>query len=379
MADLPALRLLAHFDTLPDPRDPRGKRHSLATLLTITLVAMICGCDEWTEIEAFGKIKKSLFQQVFKVAQRGIPSHDTFSRVFAALQPQAFQECFSNWTKSLAAVAEHIAIDGKTMRGSFDTFNERLGSHVVSAYASDESLVLAQIATAEKSNEITAIPQLLRLLELQNCTVTIDAMGTQTAIAEQIIQSQGNYVLAVKGNQPDLHEELRENFEKVGVQDDSVAVVTDDYGHGRLERRTYTLCPAKDYLTPQLIARWPQLKTIIMADNHTEFVNGRKEGQIRQERRFFITNLSLVDRKAITRSIRNHWSIENSLHYVLDVAFGEDDNRTRKGNAAVNQSVVRHFSLNLLKREKTAKVGIKTRRKMAGWDDKYLLKVLQGS
>lgn len=369
--------LLTHFEDLPDPRASKGIRHSLRTILTIAFVATICGADEWTEIEQFGKDKLSLFQNTFGVAHRGIPSHDTFGRFFAILQPSAFQECFLSWIKSITAIVGQIAIDGKTMRGSFDTFTERLSQHVVSAYGNESGLVLAQVATAEKSNEITAIPQLLSLLDLQGCLVTIDAMGAQRAIAQQIIDAKGDYLLAIKGNQGSLHEEIVENFEKVGVQDDSYEVEEINKDHGRLEKRHYITCPAKDYLTADQLKKWPALKTIVMTDNHTDFVTGKKAGQSRgRERRFFITSIPANEITKIKASIRNHWRIENSLHYILDVAFGEDYNRTRKGNAAVNQSLIRHYALNLLKRETSAKVGIKAKRKKAGWSDQYLFKVL---
>lgn len=371
--------LFTHFEALSDPRSPKGVRHSLRTILTISFIATLCGADEWTEVEQFGKDKIRLFQDTFGVAQNGIPSHDTFGRFYALLKPAPFRECFMAWVKSMVKIVGQISIDGKTMRGSFDTFSERLSQHVVSAYGNESGMVIAQIATEEKSNEITAIPQLLALLDLKGCLVTIDAMGTQTAIAQQIVEEEADYLLAVKGNQPSLHEELIENFEKVGVQDDSFEVKEVNKDHGRVEQRHYTSCPAKDYLTQEQIDKWPGVKTIVMSDNHTDFVNGKKEGKSRgRERRFFITTIAADKIEMIKTGIRNHWAIENSLHYILDVAFREDYNRTRKGNAAVNQSMVRHFALNLLKRETEAKVGVKAKRKKAGWSDDYLFKVLAG-
>jgi predicted transposase YbfD/YdcC len=378
MANLIADSLLSSFHAMEDPRNPRGRIHSLPTILTIALVATICGCDEWTEIEAFGKAKERLFTQTFGVAHQGIPSHDTFGRVFALIKPQAFRECFAAWMKTLAKVSGQIAIDGKAMRGSFDTFAQQLNQHIVSAYASGPGMVLGQVPTDQKSNEITAIPQLLKLLDLESCIVTIDAMGTQTAIAQYIESNKGDYVLAVKGNQPTLDEEVRESFEKVGVKDDATVIEHTEADHGRLEKRRYTVCPVDGYLTPDLIAKWPGLSTMVMADSHTEFINGRRLGEERSDRRFFITSLAAKEAEAIASSIRGQWSIENSLHYTLDVAFREDYNRTRKGHAATNQAVVRHAALNLLKNEKTAKVGIKTKRKIAGWDDAYLFKLLRG-
>lgn len=371
--------LLHHFEDVPDPRSAKGVRHSLRTILTISFVATICGADEWTEIEQFGKEKLRLFQETFNVAQRGVPSHDTFGRLFSIIEPKAFQECFLAWMKSITEIGGQISIDGKTMRSSFDTFNERLSQHVVSAYGNDSGLVLAQTATAEKSNEIKAIPQLLSLLDLNGCLVTIDAMGTQTAIAQQIVDAKGGYLLAVKGNQGSLYEEIAETFEKVGVQGDSYEIKEVNKDHGRLEQRHYTTCPAQDYLTAGQLEKWPGLKTIVMTDNYTEFVTGKKAGQSRgRERRFFITTLDAAEIEKIKAAIRSHWAIENSLHYILDVAFGEDDNRTRKGNAAVNQNLVRHYALNLLKKETSTKVGIKAKRKKAGWNDEYLFKVLAG-
>lgn len=214
MSNLLADSLLAHFNDLEDPRHKKGKIHDLKTILTIALVAMICGCDEWTEIEQFGKLKKSLFVNIFGVARRGIPSHDTFDRLFAIIKLEPFQACFQKCMKALAQIVGQISIDGKALRGSHDSFSEQLHRYVVSAYANESGLVLAQVATDKKSNEITAIPQLLKLLDLEGCAVTMDAMGTQTAIVEQIVSAGADYVLALKGNQSELNKQVRENFEK---------------------------------------------------------------------------------------------------------------------------------------------------------------------
>jgi predicted transposase YbfD/YdcC len=368
--------LFNYFEDLKDPRSPYGKIHSLETILTIAILGMICGADEWVEIEEFGRAKESMLRQYFGVADRGIPSHDTFGRVFGALQPEAFQACFRSYTESLAEQATYLNIDGKTLRGSYDTYKGEDAKHIVSAWANESRLVLAQVVTDDKSNEITAIPELLGLLHLSGCIITIDAMGTQTAIAEQITEREADYVLALKGNQSGLHEQVQECFEKVGVQSAVQTLEQIDADHGRFEKRTYQVCPVQGYLTADLIDRWPQLKSMIMVNSQVELINGRKSGHQRNERRFFISSLEVDEHEKIARAIRGHWGIENSLHYVLDVAFGEDQNRTRINNAAVNQSVIRHFALNQLRQEASAKVGIKAKRKKAGWDERYLLKVL---
>lgn len=375
-AKTPSSILLSFINNIDDPRSRLGKLHSLETIITVALVAMICGADEWVEIEEFGNAKLDLFRDYFGVANNGIPSHDTFGRVFSLLDPQAFQLSFRSYTQQLSARAKTIAIDGKTMRGSHDTYHAKSSKHIVSAWANESRLVLAQVATTEKSNEITAIPELLGLLILDGCIVTIDAMGTQRSIAQAIIDKGADYVLAVKENQAELAEEVSENFEKVGVRNDVKIDQTVDGGHGRVEIRTYQVCTVTNYLTPQLIAKWAGLKTMIMVDSQVEFTNGRRQGEHRSERRFFISSLAANQVEDIAKAIRAHWGIENSLHYVLDVAFGEDHNRTRIGNSAVNQSVLRHYALNQLRQEKTAKVGVKAKRKKAGWDNQYLVKVL---
>lgn len=368
--------LLSFANDIDDPRSPLGKLHSLETIITVALVGILCGADEWVEIEEFGKAKLDFFQSYFGIASNGIPSHDTFGRVFGLLDPLAFQASFRAYTQQLSSRAKTIAIDGKTMRGSHDSYYHKSSKHIVSAWANESRLVLAQVATTEKSNEITAIPELLGLLQLDGCIITIDAMGTQKAIAQQITAGGADYVLAVKGNQAELSEEVSENFLKVGVKADVQLSETVDGGHGRVELRTYYVCPVRDYLTPQLIAQWPELKTMIMVDSQVEYTNGRRQGESRRERRFFISSVDSSQVELVGQAIRSHWGIENSLHYVLDVAFREDHNRTRIASSAINQSVLRHYALNQLRQEKSAKVGIKAKRKKAGWDNQYLVKVL---
>lgn len=368
--------LLSFANDIDDPRSPLGKLHSLETIITVALVGMICGADEWVEIEEFGNAKLDFFQSYFGIATNGIPSHDTFGRVFSLLNPAAFQASFRDYTHQLCERIETLNVDGKTLRGSHDTYQDKSSKHIVSAWASESRLVLAQVATNEKSNEITAIPELLGLLEIDGCLVTIDAMGTQRAIAQQIIDQQADYLLAVKGNQPDLLEEVSENFEKVGVHADVITTQTVDGGHGRVEIRIYQVCTVMDYLTPQLIEQWSGLKSMIMVDREVEFTNGRRQGETRKERCFFISSLAPEQAQRISQGIRSHWGVENGLHYVLDVAFQEDHNRSRIGNSAVNQSVLRHYALNQLRLEKSAKIGVKAKRKKAGWDNQYLLKVL---
>lgn len=365
----------SHFSELPDPRVPRGQRHSLSALLTIAICAVICGADSWTEVEQFGRAKKRWFQ-TFLDLPHGIASHDTFGRVFAALNPEAFDRCFRSWTKALAAHTggKLIAIDGKTLRRSFAHAWDKSAIHMVSAYACTNNLVFGQLATEAKSNEITAIPKLLELLDLTGSVVTIDAMGCQKEIARTIIQGGGDYLLALKDNQPTLHRKVRGLLDEailegfVGMTHDRFEET--DAGHGRIETRRVWCTPEVHWIKQH--KDWPGLRSVVVIESIRRV--GTEESS---ERRYYISSLDGSDAARVAALVRGHWGIENRLHWTLDMAFREDDCRVRTGHAAENFSRLRRIALNLLKCEKTLRVGLKAKRLRAGWDHDYLLAVLQ--
>lgn len=373
----PGSTIVEHFATLTDPRVERTKEHQLLAILTIALCAIISGADEWVAMEAYGNAKREWFD-TFLTLPSGIPSHDTFGRVFAALDPDQFQACFLAWVQSAVVLTDGavIACDGKTVRRSHDRGAGKAAVHMVSAWASANRLVLGQIAVDEKSNEITALPALLTLLMLKGCIVTIDAMGCQTAIARTIIDREADYVLALKENHDTLYHEVVHLFADAEATDfadyDHDAAQTVDGGHGRVEIRRYRTISdpvTLAHLDPD--GEWAGLRAIGMVE-----AERRLKGTVSRERRYYLT--SLVDAATFGRAVRGHWGIENGLHWVLDIAFREDESRARAGASAANLVVLRHIALNLLKKEQTAKVGIKNKRLKAGWDERYLLKVIAG-
>lgn len=371
-----ALNLIEqHFGRLKDFRDPRGLRHPLLEIITIGILAVICGADEFVEMEEFGKAKEP-FLRTFLKLPNGIPSHDTFGRVFSLLPPEEFRACFIAWVESLCSVSGDIVnIDGKALRRSFDTFSGKEMIYMVSAWANANNLVLGQVKVADKSNEITAIPKLLKLLNLTGCIITIDAMGTQKDIAKGIKDAKADYVLALKGNQGNLKEEVQEAFDKFDAKKQAVKDVNLQVGHGRIEKRVCYAVAAKNYLSPLELAKWEGLETIIKIEASVTYKNGKKAGQEDYQERFYISSL-VQDAARINYAIQSHWGIETKLHWVLDIAFREDDSRVRKGYADENFAIVRHIAINKLKNEKSLKRGVKAKRKKAGWDNQYLLKVL---
>ena len=373
MSEPISLSLFDSLEQVPDPRRERTKLHQLVDILIIAVCATICAAETWEEIEEFGRAKEGWFKK-FLALPNGIPSHDTFRRVFLLINPKKFQEAFLIWVRSVAQVTggEVIAIDGKQVRGA-RTPEGKEGLRMVSAWAAEQRLVLGQLKTTEKSNEITAIPLLLELLELRGCIVTVDAMGCQREIAAQIIKQEADYVLSLKGNQGSLHEEVVEYFawaSKTDLKDleyDSCQTLEKD--HGRIEERRCWVTEDTDWFTEK--AEWAGLRSFIMVEATREVL-----GQAATvERRYFISSLP-ADAKQALRAVRGHWQVENSLHWVLDVAFREDGCRTRTGNAPENLATLRHIAVNLLKQERGCKLGVKSKRLKAGWDESYMLKVL---
>lgn len=376
METTPLERLRHYFGQLPDPRAERAKRHDLLEILIIAVCGIICGADSWVDLEEFGKAKEEWFR-TFLELPNGIPSHDTFGRVFARLEPEPFERCFMAWAEGLreGVSGRMIALDGKTLRRSHDHAQGKGALHLVSAWATEHRLVLGQQKVAGHSNEITAIPQLLELLDLRGAIVTIDAMGTQKEIARQVTDRGADYVLALKANQGRLYEEVQECFtleEAVGFagtgHDHHETV---NGGHGRIEKRQYWSIWDPDHLAYLDGNReWAGLKSIAMVESQRQV-----GGEASLERRYYLSSLP-GDAQELGQAIRGHWGIENSLHWVLDVAFREDDSRARIGNAQENLALLRRIALNLLRREKSSKVGVKAKRLKSAWSEDYLLQVL---
>lgn len=366
--------LLRAFAQLEDPRMDRTKKHSLSDILTIAICAVICGADGWTEVQAFGEHKREWFSSFLKLPN-GIPSHDTFGRVFAMLQPEAFEQCFLEWINGLAVASEGrlIAIDGKTLRRSLDQANGKAAIHMVSAWCAANHMVLGQVATNEKSNEITAIPKLLELLDIHGAVVTIDAGGCHKKIAAQIVAQGGDYILQLKGNQGTLHDETVELFDNC-LRDDCHGIAyttaaTTDKGHGRIEQRRIWATQDVDWFAEK--NKWKGLRSLIRVEAKRT-INGQSSCQYH----YYITTLPAQDPKRLLAYVRGHWGVENGLHWCLDISFADDDRRIRTGHGAENFARLDRIALNLLKAQTKHKVGIKTKRKCCGWSHEYLGRVL---
>lgn len=375
MARCVSARLADHFSELSDPRR-REVKYPLMNVVTIAVCAVLCGADDFVAIAGFARARKEWFAKFLDLSA-GIPSHDRFNAIFAALKPAEFEKCLLSWITDLHEITggQIVAVDGKTLRRSFDAASSKSALHMVSAWAAGNQITLGQLAVDDKSNEITAIPKLLRILELTGCWVTIDAMGCQTEIAAQIVDQGADYVLAVKGNQPTLHEGIHAFFAE-HLEDDFARtkvrrVQTESQGHGRRETREYFVCPVPDDLPDG--KRWKGLKAIGLAITRCE-----RDGRESDEARYYILS-RYPSAKRFAAAVRGHWGIENRLHWQLDVTFGEDQSRLREGHAAENFSTLRRTALSLLKNETTMKVGVKNKRLAAGWDESYLEKVLFGS
>jgi len=366
-----------HFSDLTDPRIDRTKLHKLIDILVIAICAVIAGADNWEDVEEFGKARIEWFQ-TFLELPNGIPSHDTFTRVFARLDPEQFQACFLRWIAAVSEVmsGQVIAIDGKVLRRSQDRRNDKAAIDMVSAWATANRLVLGQVKVAEKSNEITAIPQLLEALEISGCIVTIDAMGCHPNIVEKVVDRGADYVLGLKENQGHLYEDTERLFSD--LEDSQYTAYrfeyekTVDKGHGRIEiRECWTISDPEILQHLRGFANWKNLLSVSRI---------RAQRWIGEEKscedRYHIA--SLTGAKCVLNTVRAHWGIENELHWVLDIAFDEDHCRVRKDHGPENIALLRHIALNLLKHEKTCKRGIPGKRLLAGWNQDYLLKVLAG-
>lgn len=360
------LRIIDFFQDLDDKRRSSGnKQHELLDVITISICGVICGAESWEEIEEYGKIKQK-WLSTFLPLPNGIPSHDTINRVISSICPIEFESCFSRWVSSLIeATGDIISIDGKTICGA--KVNGKSPIHMVSAWASNNNLALGQVKVDEKSNEITAIPELIANLAIQGSIVTIDAMGCQKKIAETIIDRDAHYVLSLKENQADLLEQVVDEFRFSSVEQFETDI---DFGHGRIETRKCSVISNFDLVESH--KEWKSMNSIIRIESTREF---KGKDKVENAVRYYISSLS-TDAKAFQKIIRSHWAIENKLHWSLDVAFGEDLNRKRAKNASQNFSMINKIVLNMAKNERTCKLGIKSKRKIAGWDENYLLKFL---
>ena len=364
--------IIDHFSSIEDPRIDRKKCHKLMDIFFITLCATICGADDWATIEQYAKAKEAWFTEILEL-KHGIPSHDTLGRVFSLIDTQHFSECFSRWASDLTELSDGdvIAIDDKCLRCSVNKASNKSAIYMVSAWASKNKLVLGQQKVDAKSNEITAIPKLLMQLNISGSVVTMDAMGCQKKIARQIIEQQADYMLSLKGNQGNLHEDIKLFFESENTCPE-VGHESYDGGHGRIETRTVYASSNIEWLKA-LHPEWTGLKSIVAVKAKRELKNKTSE-----ETRYFISSLDASDPKYLGHVVRSHWGIENNLHWVLDHAFKEDDQRMRTGYGDANMAIIRHIALNLIKAEKTLKIEVKGRRLKAGWSDDYLLTVLLG-
>jgi predicted transposase YbfD/YdcC len=363
-----------HFESIPDPRIERCKRHQLLDILFLSISAVLCGAEGWEEIEDFGHARLDWLRRYFPF-ENGIPKHDTIARVLSRLNPEALQSSFISWVQTASEIAdgEIIAIDGKTVRRSFQKGDRKSAIHMVSAWACRNGMVLGQQKVDSKSNEITAIPALLELLDIKGSIVTIDAMGTQTAIAQSIVDKGADYVLALKGNQGTLNEEVRYLFDNPLPRSltEQVSEERIEIEHGRIESRRYR----QIVLTPTTLPAmegWKNLKSVV------EVQSIRDDGKTcSKEKRFYISSC-LLNVDVVSNAIRRHWAVENSLHWVLDVTYREDESRIRRGTGAEVMSVLRRLTLNLLKMNTTSKASLKRKRKIAVMDDKLRSEIIAG-
>ena len=377
MAKVPIASIEAHFSDLTDPRrDDSRTRHKLIDMLVIAICAVICGADSWVAVESFGHAKYNWLSRFLQLPH-GIASHDTFSRVFGLIDSVQFEHCFINWIRHVIEVTDGqvVAVDGKQVRGSYDTSTDQTAIHLVSAWASTQQVALGQLKVADHSNEIPAMPQLLEMLAISGCIVTTDAMGCQTQIAQQIVDCDADYVLALKANQGQLHEDVKLLFD--GIADNQLpdaetdSAQTIDGDHGRIETRTATTIA-----DPLLIAPLRGSENFVNLNSVVKVIAEREHnGQTTIKSRYYISSLR-TDAAQLLKAIRTHWAIENSCHWVLDVGFDEDACRIRKQNGSENFAILRRIALNLLKADKSTKLGVANKRLKAAWDTDYLITLL---
>ena len=365
----------AHFSALVDPRIDRRRRHKLIDILVIALSAVICGAEHFTEMEAFGKAKEAWFR-TFLELPNGIPSHDTFRRVLSLLDPAQFQACFLNWVRDVAQLklGEVIASDGKRLKGSLDAWSGK-AAQIISAWATDAGLVIGQKHTPEDSNEIAVVPELLKVLALKGCIVTVDAANCQTKNAQIIVERGGDYVFALKENHPALYADVQKAFAceaQTGFRHVRHSTFeTTERGHGRMETRRYVLIDDPTYIAYlNADGRWCKLGSLCRVERER-----RIGDKVERSTAYYIASLT-GSAEQLAHAVRSHWEIENGLHWRLDIAFREDQARVRLGYAAENLAVIRHIALNLLKSDRTKKLGVKSKRLLAGWDENYLLRLV---
>ena len=362
-------KLMSIFGSIDDPRSHINQLHDLVDILLIGIISVICGAETWKQMIEFANSKEEFLRKFLKL-ENGIPSEDTINRVFSSIDSAKFENCFIQWVNSISKITKGqvIAIDGKTLRGAKSN-GKKSPVHMVSAWANGNNLVLGQVRVNEKSNEITAIPELIENLMIEGNIITIDAMGTQTDIAEKIIKNGADYILAVKENQSQLLEEIKDEF----IFSKNIEIdINIDSGHGRIETRKCSI--VSDFLfIDNKDDKWKNLKQVVKIESLREFKNSNKPSE--KATRYYISSLDNSAEQYQT-NIRSHWGVENKLHWTLDVCFSEDASRKRNKNAAQNYSILLKIALNLLKNEKTEKQGIAGKRLKAGWNEEYLLKVL---
>lgn len=371
----PKYSIAEHFNDIKDIRIERGKKHKLIDIITIAICAVVCGADGWIDIEMYGVARKKWLEKFLELPN-GIPSHDTFARVFSQINPEEFNKCFLSWVKGISstAVGEIIAFDGKQSRNSGDKKNDRGVINTVSAWATSTRIVLGQQKVEGKSNEITALPELIKVLDLAGCIVTIDAMGCQREIVKKIVEKDADYVIAVKKNQPSLYEQIEQLFKQAiktnGKDLNMSSFSSKEMNRGREEIRNYLmLTDVAKQIDP--LGKWEKLTSIGMVES-IRVVNGKTS----VETRYFINSLK-NDAQKLAQAIRGHWSVENSLHWVLDVAFKEDGSRIRKDNAPANFAVLRHIAVNIIGQNKSRKLSVRSKRFLATLDEEYSTELLQ--
>ncbi len=365
----PGGSLFDHIKVISDPRAEKNKQHPLESIIFIAICAVIGGAESWMDLERYGKLKSEWLSKYVNLS-RGVPSHDTFGRVFALLDPEEFQESFLEWIQSVwqKTKGRIVAIDGKSLRRSHDRSRGKEALHLVHAWASENHMLLGEVKTDAKSNEITAIPELLKLLDLHEAIVTIDAIGTQKEIVGGIVSKGGDYVIALKGNQGVFYEEVKQYWQDRGLRGEADYYQTIEKDHGRLEERHYWSTEDLNWFQDK--SEWPGLQSIGCVEAKRTL-----QGEVCMERRYYLSSLKR-DAKELARAVRAHWAIENNLHWVLDVVFREDESRVRIGHAAENFALLRRMALALIKKDKTSKDSLKGKRFSAGLSNEYLERIL---